>query len=247
MTTPPQNSRSKTIPKSVTDVSELSPLIPIVEHGAFAPLIQLARYLLGYRATQHKMCVQLDNYERLCKKEGLLLSVIFGKNIVMVYGAEIARQVFRDEKTFPKVEFGNPNSVVSRFLGRNVVFVSGDEWRFHRSVMNPAFADTGVFMPVFLDKALQLCSKFSGILDSDGATDIRVNDWMSRMTVDILGLTVFDFDFKTLDSRSEFDEIGLAPVVAANSTMPKSEQFLHNFQFLFSCMSDIVESETVDV
>src|SRR5690606_32813955 len=84
------------------------------------------------------------------------------------------------------------------------------------------------------------CNKFTERVDQDGKIDFRVNDWMARMTVDIIGQTVFDFDFRTMDSQSKFNEIGLKPVTS-DSSLPKSVQFLHNYQFLFSRVPDIVD------
>ncbi|KAF9644017.1 cytochrome P450 [Thelephora ganbajun] len=113
-------------------------------------------------------------------------------------------------------------------LGEGLVFAEGQMHKKQRRVMNPAFGPAQIrsLIPTFNDKALQMCELWqSQIHDSpsDGVTT-DVLTAMNRVTLDIVGLAGFGYNFDALESReddlsSAFDAIMKTDNSPAQSTI----------------------------
>ncbi|KAG2378565.1 hypothetical protein C9374_008204 [Naegleria lovaniensis] len=68
----------------------------------------------------------------------------FGKTPIVTFASvDACKTILTKWREFPKDPIMLSDDV-HRFVGRNVVFVNGDEWKRQRSVMNPAFNDIPV-------------------------------------------------------------------------------------------------------
>ncbi|ORY97909.1 cytochrome P-450 cyp509A1, partial [Syncephalastrum racemosum] len=82
------------------------------------------------------------------------------------------------------------------FIGSNILYESGERWRRHRKIANPAFHRS---MPVELFG--RLSHKLFEVMDETGPV-VNFENLTTRWTLDALGLAGFDFDFQAIVSES---------------------------------------------
>ncbi|KAM0332611.1 hypothetical protein ACHAQA_002895 [Verticillium albo-atrum] len=104
-------------------------------------------------------------------------------------------------------DFEKPNSIrwsIGRILGIGVLLAEGDEHRFQRKNLMPAFAFRHVkdLYPVFWNKAREgvaalseHVSRAAAAPDSTGSTVVEISGWASRVTLDIIGVAGLGRDF----------------------------------------------------
>ncbi|KAG9128435.1 hypothetical protein FRC07_012543 [Ceratobasidium sp. 392] len=98
-------------------------------------------------------------------------------------------------------------------LGQGLFFAEGDTHKRQRRIMNPAFGSLQIreLLPVFWQKASQLKDIWLNLakLDSEGKTIVNVLPWLSRATLDIIGVAGFDYHFNSLENDDK-DELSVA-------------------------------------
>ncbi|KAF7333878.1 Cytochrome P450 [Mycena venus] len=97
-----------------------------------------------------------------------------------------------------------------RLVGNGVLSVENAEHKRHRRAMNPAFgiAQIRLVTEVFVEKAVQLRNIWSRqIAQQNGAAQIEVLSWLSRMTLDVIGQAGFDYRFDALEPKGKPNEL----------------------------------------
>lgn len=86
---------------------------------------------------------------------------------------------------------------LGRILGVGVLLAEGDEHKMQRRNLTPAFAFRHVknLYPVFWQKAREATQAMTAAFDVDGETDVEINSWASRATLDIIGVAGMGRDF----------------------------------------------------
>ncbi len=79
-----------------------------------------------------------------------------------------------------------------------IVFQNGENWKRHRKVLDPAFFRLDKYFDVFISKTLKTIEVFK---ENNGL----VKDITQKLTLDILGLTVFGNDFDSLSGNFNND------------------------------------------
>ncbi|KAF9645313.1 cytochrome P450 [Thelephora ganbajun] len=111
-------------------------------------------------------------------------------------------------------EFEKPEDVkaVLELLGEGLIFAEGERHRKQRRIMNPAFgpAQLKSFTPIFNQKASEVRNIWLSQLNENNTDVIKVDVpyYMSRTTLDIIGLAGFDYEFNSL--QSEGDQLSVA-------------------------------------
>jgi cytochrome P450 len=81
----------------------------------------------------------------------------------------------------------------------------GPEWKQQREVLNPAFTHTHLkkLVDVFCRSALKVCDNFSKQIDASSNKSVGFDamHWMTQLTLDVIGLAGFGYDFQALDER----------------------------------------------
>jgi cytochrome P450 len=114
------------------------------------------------------------------------------------------------------------DSFVGEFLGENIVFAEGEQWKAQRHVINPAFYNIELFYQPFEDLVNKCLDKWAmTVKDSKkGKAPINVPNDMTNMTIDILGRTIFGYDFGALDD--------------------KLDNYVESYMFLMSSLGNII-------
>ncbi|KNZ77019.1 Secologanin synthase [Termitomyces sp. J132] len=89
---------------------------------------------------------------------------------------------------------------LSRILGEGVLVVEGEKHKQQRKVMNPAFGPSQIreLTEIFVSKAIQLRDAWASENDrKDGQDWIDALSWLSRTTLDVIGLAGLFFCFPT--------------------------------------------------
>ncbi|KZV72431.1 cytochrome P450 [Peniophora sp. CONT] len=95
-------------------------------------------------------------------------------------------------------------------VGQGLLFVEGEDHKRQRKVVNPAFGPAQVrrFTETFMLKSLELRDVWASLASQSTRKDGRVRvdgfTWLNKVTLDIIGLTGFAYDFDALhadDSR----------------------------------------------
>jgi len=105
---------------------------------------------------------------------------------------------------------------LGRLLGDGLLVAEGDKHRQQRRIMNPAFGAAQIreLTGIFIDKAVELRDALEAeIMRQKGPVGpiayIDILPWLSKMTLDVIGLAGFNYQFNALseDSDKETNEL----------------------------------------
>ncbi|KAH6919107.1 cytochrome P450 [Coprinopsis sp. MPI-PUGE-AT-0042] len=79
---------------------------------------------------------------------------------------------------------------LSQLLGDGLIVVEGEEHKNQRRVMNPAFSAVAIreLTEIFVEKSVELRDVLMGQVLKDGGKPINILPWLSRMTLEVIGL-----------------------------------------------------------
>ncbi|KZT42351.1 cytochrome P450 [Sistotremastrum suecicum HHB10207 ss-3] len=113
--------------------------------------------------------------------------------------------------------------VLGRILGKGVLFAEGEDHKHQRRLLNPAFSNQHIreLTEVFFTKALELrdtwhtqaleaaessdSTSASSPTSSPASININAVSWLSRVTLDIIGLAGFDYAFNATNPQGTDD------------------------------------------
>eukprot|EP01102_Stenamoeba_stenopodia_P007990 TRINITY_DN2261_c0_g1_i2.p1 TRINITY_DN2261_c0_g1~~TRINITY_DN2261_c0_g1_i2.p1 ORF type:complete len:496 (-),score=119.42 TRINITY_DN2261_c0_g1_i2:118-1605(-) len=179
-------------------------------------------WLLPYRFIWQKKSTA-EVAKELAKTYGPICYLWFGLDKrVLVNDVDLSRTVFSRHEDYPKHLTLSPASGVGKFFGVHVAVANGEEWKKQRKVMNPAFRIQ--MLKSFTEGFVEKIQIFLDILDkrlheAESKNEQFVfepNDLLQKMTLDVLGRAVFDYDFKYMNSDKE-DEF----ITSYNSVLHK--------------------------
>ncbi|KAF8513726.1 cytochrome P450 [Hysterangium stoloniferum] len=98
-------------------------------------------------------------------------------------------------------------------LGEGVLVAEGDAHKRQRRVMNPSFARPYIreLTGIFHDTSQQLRDiLLTKTAEAEGPYKTDIMTWLSKATLDIIGLAGFDYQFKALDPSGKDNELNTA-------------------------------------
>ncbi|KAK9711100.1 hypothetical protein K7432_008035 [Basidiobolus ranarum] len=118
--------------------------------------------------------------------------------VVFVLDPEDCKHICLQTETFPKFQPSEARRNTSgfKFFGQNIVNTIGDEWKKHRKVANPAFRRPWA-TKLFADSVYNLFD----VIDENLGKAQDAHNLMQRMTLDVLGQGLFDYDFHALQDH----------------------------------------------
>ncbi|KAI0791591.1 cytochrome P450 [Irpex lacteus] len=91
-------------------------------------------------------------------------------------------------------------------LGSGLVTIEGDQHKYQRRALNPAFGPSQVreLTEIFVDKSHILRDRLVSEITKTGVDKARVDvmPWLSKATLDIIGRAGFDYEFNALDDTT---------------------------------------------
>ncbi|CAG8476924.1 10052_t:CDS:10, partial [Scutellospora calospora] len=129
------------------------------------------------------------------ERDGFIKLWYGGKCVCMVVDNKVVKDLLSHPDIFPKLmlEEQFPNSLIARYYGINVVHSSGDVWKRHRLICNPAFKS----LPIqYFDET---GFKLMDVLEKIDNKPIEVRDLMHKVSLDVLGKVAFGLDFNNLE------------------------------------------------
>lgn len=91
---------------------------------------------------------------------------------------------------------------MTSLLGPGILSAEGQQHRRTRRVIAPAFTEAKLreLYPVFNDKARELNQRLSAHVEDDAKT-VDIMKWLTRTTLDVIGLAGFGYEFNALASE----------------------------------------------
>ncbi|KAF5344244.1 hypothetical protein D9758_012354 [Tetrapyrgos nigripes] len=136
----------------------------------------------------------------------------FGTYRLYTTDTKALNHVLMNHYTYQKPEMAAYS--LSQVLGSGILIMEGDKHKMQRRVMNPAFGAAQIreLTEVFIDNASTDPPKASGLWASQIQEGAKVNvlSWLSRMTLDVIGLAGFNYRFDALSPEGEANELNKA-------------------------------------
>ncbi|KAJ7750274.1 cytochrome P450 [Mycena metata] len=95
--------------------------------------------------------------------------------------------------------------LLARILGPGILIAEGDVHRQQRKIMNPAFGAPQIreLTEVFVKKSIELRDIWASQIPQSGTARIDVLQWLTKVTLDIIGLAGFNYNFDSLSSTKQ--------------------------------------------
>ena len=156
-------------------------------------------------------------------------------------------------ETFYKPATARKN--LTDMLGNGLLVAEGSDHRRQRKILQASFSPAAIrnMVPVFFEKAYELRDKINTLIEDDtipasptppkpedvvsGARKIDMMKYLGQTTVDVIGLTGFDYDFKALsEPKNELAEAYRAMFTAGQNPTPLGllQAFLPLFKYIAS-------------
>ncbi|KAL0947682.1 hypothetical protein HGRIS_013770 [Hohenbuehelia grisea] len=156
----------------------------------------------------------VDTYGSTLKYKGL-----FNLNRLYTVDTKALNHVLMNSNIYQKPAVARRN--LSHILGAGVLVVEGEKHRQQRKVMNPAFGPVQIreLTNIFVQKAIKLRDLWSVESSKEGGTArVDVLSWLSRMTLDVIGLAGFNYEFNALNPDEKPNELNHAFSVMFKAT-----------------------------
>ncbi|CAE6439371.1 unnamed protein product [Rhizoctonia solani] len=145
-----------------------------------------------------------------------------GEYHVCIWDMKAINYVLSHNTAFPKSEGQRRGLAV--ILGEGILAADEEAHRRQRRIMNPAFGALHIrnLLPTFAAKANQLRDIWGDMLhNSPEGETIDVFPWLTRVTLDVIGLAGFGYDFRSLEDEDK-DELSKAYTELFNSNQDLS-------------------------
>ncbi|KAF7430178.1 hypothetical protein PC9H_005878 [Pleurotus ostreatus] len=148
----------------------------------------------------------------------------YGEQILMVADPRALQHIYEMNYKYPRSK--DNQRAFKKLLGRGILWAEGDDHSRHRKTLNPAFsaAQSRGFLPLFQSCTDRLQSRWEAALQGETKV-INVYDWLSRLTLDIIGEGAFNYRFGALDNKSD-DFSHILETLFTDTKMPTERTIL---------------------
>ncbi|KAF8206821.1 cytochrome P450 [Mycena galopus ATCC 62051] len=169
---------------------------------------------------------------------------VFGVTMLHTVDTKAIHHFLSNTHIYQKAE-GSRFSL-GRIVGPGVLVVEGDVHRQQRKIMNPAFGAPQVraLTDIFVDKSIQLRDIWAAqACKADGVARVEVLSWLSKATLDIIGLAGFNYKIDALGAEEGAPPNELAEAFEAVFAAENGFSIGRLLQFLFPVLRKIPLSE----
>ncbi|PVG01529.1 cytochrome P450 [Serendipita vermifera] len=139
------------------------------------------------------------------------VNTVLGSRRCVTTDHKAIAHILANNMIYYKPEFGRFQ--LSYLLGEGLVTVEGPGHRHQRRALNPAFNTNQLRdnFSTFLEKSAELRDLLRAQIKSPAmSTEIDALHWLSRATIDIIGLAGFNYDFNTIRVGEAGNELAAA-------------------------------------
>ncbi|KAI0330002.1 cytochrome P450 [Cubamyces sp. BRFM 1775] len=155
-------------------------------------------------------------YDRWFEEYGPLVMIrgFFNMPRLLTSDTRVINHVLTHSADYQKPE--QARRTLARLLGDGVLITEGDTHRQQRRIMNPAFGPSQIreLTEIFVEKAVELrdvwMKEISDSSDKGDSARINVMRGLSKMTLDVIGLAGFNYEFHALNPTGEPNELAKA-------------------------------------
>ncbi|KAE9395104.1 cytochrome P450 [Gymnopus androsaceus JB14] len=139
----------------------------------------------------------------------------FGAQRIVTTDAKAIQHIMRNEHIYGKPQ-GNLRIlklILGEGSGSGIFVAEGEKHKLQRKVMNPAFAANQIreLTGTFFEKSFELRDIWAAkITSASGVGEIDSVDWLSKTTLDVIGLTGFNYHFNALNDTGKVNELNKA-------------------------------------
>ncbi|KAF8190224.1 cytochrome P450 [Mycena galopus ATCC 62051] len=136
----------------------------------------------------------LEQYGRTCK-----IHLFFNKTSLFTTDTKAIQHFLTKTDIYQKHQ--GTRFSLGRVVGPGILVVEDDVHKQQRKIMNPAFGAPQVraLTGIFVDKSIQLRDIWAAqVAKSDGVARLEVLSWLSKATLDIIGLAGFNYKIDAL-------------------------------------------------
>jgi cytochrome P450 len=145
---------------------------------------------------------EVDSSLKYGKGERVYHTFLGPKSLVVVLHPEDVQKILMRTAEYSRVK-PPTSSTFHRMVSQSLGQVPASEWRKHRNILAPAFANLDNYVPTFDETIQHMLNLWDAKIDSTGEAKIEAGDQMQRMTLDVLGKTIFGQDLGSVDGRSD--------------------------------------------
>ncbi|KIM65593.1 hypothetical protein SCLCIDRAFT_1157767 [Scleroderma citrinum Foug A] len=160
-------------------------------------------------------------YEEWMKEYGVAFEVpaALGRKTIMLFDPK-ALQHYYVRETWTYTALPSARAAMQRTTGKSVLWSIGEDHRRQRKSLTPAFSHAAIrkLTPIYFDCAYKTKAAWESIIDSGDSDSaiIEVQNWMSHITLDTIGLAGFSHDFGSLEGKTTavatvLDTLGSSP------------------------------------
>ncbi|KAF7971062.1 hypothetical protein HWV62_22113 [Athelia sp. TMB] len=129
-------------------------------------------------------------------------------------------------------DFRRPDAIRQRLatlLGEGVLFAEGDPHKRQRRVLNPAFGPAQLrgLTEIFNAKSIELRDVWASMITENQNARVDALSWLSKATLDIIGLAGFNYRFDAMDRTKGVNEFTAAFSTAFKSASRRQTALLH--------------------
>ncbi|KZT73023.1 cytochrome P450 [Daedalea quercina L-15889] len=163
-------------------------------------------WLLGNLTQVYQSSNWAEQYGDTLKYKGL-----FGSDVLFTADTRALHHILNNTAAYCRPELARLG--ISDFVGEGLLLAEGERHRQQRRIMNPAFGPAQIreLTDIFLRKATELTKVWSSSMAEHGEpARIDVLDGLSKMTLDVIGLAGFSYEFDSLNIHGRRNELNEA-------------------------------------
>lgn len=128
-----------------------------------------------------------------------------GAYTIFAHDSDSAQFMLRHPTIEKAPGFFSNRGPMSYFQTNNLANTEGEIWKRHARVIKPAFVKEAYveYFPIFFQTNQKIINILTSKYEVQNGCDVDVRPWLSKFAIDLLGLSIFHYNFKTLETEND--------------------------------------------
>jgi cytochrome P450 len=159
---------------------------------------EIYKFFVYEYLTGQTINLQRDIFHPTYKHHELYSGWLGSTFILFVNDHLLAKHILQHPDLFEKDQtFFQRNHLLTKIFGiNNVVSANGESWTKQRHAISPAFYSIENYIEIFKEKANLVLKSI--VSESNNGIVSPITKYMQKMTLDVLGKAIFNYDFKSI-------------------------------------------------